>query len=187
MRTGRGQALVAEHDRTAGPAERPDRRLFAPSCRCLPGGGGAQIIYSAACAGFSRRGTPVGSARTMCCLWVVNTGARLRCLAQPPIATLAGPDFRPGVLAGPRRLRRCAVPCCVPLTDPVTATVIFCRCWGSGAHGSGEGAELSCKRAGPGGADRVRRRARPAASGGVRDHRFAARGPVPEEGPVLLR
>jgi hypothetical protein len=30
--------------------------------------------------------------------------ARVRCLAQSPIATLAGPDFRPGVLAGPRCL-----------------------------------------------------------------------------------
>jgi len=56
-------------------------------------------------------------------------GARLRCLAQPPVGTLARPDFRPGVLADPRRLRRCAVSCCVPFTDPITTTVIFCRCW----------------------------------------------------------
>ena len=49
--------------------------------------------------------TPVRSARAMCCLWVVNTMTHVSGVSRGlPIATLARPDFRRGVLAGPRCL-----------------------------------------------------------------------------------
>jgi len=63
---------------------RADRRLFAPSCRCSPPCGGAQIIYSAA---GGRRSVPHAGA--VCPHYVLPLGyehydARVRCLAQSP-------------------------------------------------------------------------------------------------------
>jgi len=43
----RGSAAFTE-SALLKPGARPDRRLFASSCRCSPPCGGAQIIYSAA-------------------------------------------------------------------------------------------------------------------------------------------
>jgi hypothetical protein len=67
---------------------RADRRLFAPSCRCSPPCGGAQIIYSAA---GGRRPVPYVGAVCPRCVMPLDYeyyDVRIRCLTQSPLATL---------------------------------------------------------------------------------------------------
>jgi hypothetical protein len=60
------------------------------SCRCLPGGGGAQIIYSAACGFQSARYAGAVCPHYVLPLGYEHYGARLRCLAQPPLLRWPG-------------------------------------------------------------------------------------------------